>query len=299
MLITDVLASGLILDGIPLSVEDNEHLLRWPGSLVGHGEGYATHKPQTRYFEATLRQQGYQEIMAPRDGIPLGRVIPPPVDVPDRTGKAWRDRLKDPVGVAVTYPELSPWRPGFARPNAATAMEARQNVMEQIGYGRDIPHPFPDLVDGLTLPDPVVVEDPEGAAWALGLLSLPLLHTALIRADVAGLLGADGAGQALYRYLLADRRADEIRPLVLKIQNEDVDPMCRVVEHKIGAIEREAKAWRAKVRIPVCTIAGDPDTALTLANMATAGIAIQKLGSLRDGLLGFRLAAVSALGAVG
>lgn len=293
MQIDQVLRSGLYLDGIPLSVADNQHLLRWPGEWLGFEGPFSTHSQKMPYFEASLSQQKYDHITSTT--VPLGRRVPDPLPVPEKSGKDWRDTLADPPSRAVTYPELSPWRPGFARPSGAVAAQARQNVIYQVAYERNIPHPFPEFLEQLKDPFLVDLVDPDGAAWILGILSQQMLNAQLIRPDVVEILTPAGAGQALHRYLLADRSEDEIRSFVFRIKAQSLSPMINHVDRQGTAISKEMAAWRDAVRIPVVKVTGQPDPVFTLVNLATAETAIRLLGSLRDQLFAFKSAAIQAL----
>jgi hypothetical protein len=217
-------------------------------------------------------------------------LLPKPQPTPDRTADQMREDLLDRPPAPI---QRSP--DNFARGNSAAAFDLQQQHAK-FNY---IPNP---LIDALELelfkPMEAIAKTEDyncGAAWAIDSLAQEVTgfrFSSLLPIEV---LGVDAVAQAAWLKFVTSKPLERVEAIASQFKENQLTRLLTIADGKLKAIATERSRWMDQAKIPVLNCDGSVIESLTLVNLATVAIGVQKLDELRSAVSNFRNGAEFAM----
>lgn len=277
-----------MLDLKGLDVESNAHLFDWMGTLI---YGVESEPIATRKLEALdLKDVTDWRYREPSGSVALDRNRPDQ-SVSRISAREMRERLEpkpelrqsdsgdqNPSGFRID----SHTPDSFARPNAAAAFDLRQTqpIVEN-------PLLAKWKIQGLSQnfyqqPEIESLSYLSGVQWVVDTLSQEVLNMRLLPPRVVLALGSVGAASVLYAHMAAKLPLEHLEAVVQQFQEKQVAPLKDELPDTLKRIGRECHLWADKGNCPVLSADGRVNPVLTIANIATAIVAIKKLRNMAN-----------------
>lgn len=264
-----------------LTLDANLHLFQWPGRLVqGADTPYATHAQDAEKQKDITDWHYLQLGSKPAPYVDRNKAFAP---LPDSSIEQLREELGLTSRASLrTYPDPSPYRPGFAREGQAQAFDARQNQNLTLSEGRDIPNPVLTQL-GIEILGSAPADRPQetlGAWWVLKTLTVALLGFELLNPVRVHQFGPIGATQIAMAYLDENCSSAMINAKVKWFTSRVFAQAEQMAATKLHQIESEIYKWAAIGDRPICLADGSVDEVLTVAQATTALTGIYRLATL-------------------